>query len=100
MTDVLLSAREIKSIEQLLTPSEELVSRSGEELLPSDVLRTFAELFPDAVAGVVEIDRMSGTVLQVQTFPALCGALPPRAMRAVLPATHPRRLAQVFLARL
>ena len=99
MTDVLLTAHDVESIEQLLTSSADLDDRDDGELLPEGVLGTLTELFPATVACVVETDRSSGTALRSQTFPPHSAELPSRVLRATLPPTHPRRVVHLYLAR-
>jgi DNA-binding CsgD family transcriptional regulator len=96
MTDVLLNARDLDTIDRLLTSSADY---DGGDLLPDGVLRRLTELFTSAVAGISEIDRFSGAVLRTQTFPPGVSTVSVRSIRAAFPATHSRHVMHVFLAR-
>lgn len=96
MAELLLTSRELDTIEQLLTT---LPGDGGDEVVPERVLRKLTELFRGAVICVSEIDRLSGTVLRTTMSPVGFSPAGGPSLRVTIPAAHPNRSICLILTR-
>ena len=95
MTEVLLSAHDLETIDRLLTIRAD---DRCHDLLPDAVLRRLTELFPSSVAGVSEVDRRSGVVVRSTTYPVRAQQSGD-SLRATFPGTHPQHSVLVSVDR-
>ena len=96
MTEVLLSAHDLETIDRLLTTRPEAACHG---LLPDAVLKRLTELFPSAVAGVSEVDRRSGVVVRRSWYPLQAHHLSGDSLRATFPGVQPQHTVLVTVDR-